>query len=168
MHPLTNSLLLIMVAWAATQAAEDSPVLGVCTVLRNLGRFEGKTVTIRAEYEVGPEAAGLYGSGCTGEVQLEGGKWPWAIHILMAAGADARANFLERLNSSMKRVDPRKSRVFVTMTGLLRSARNNPSYIGSNGPRPVGFRHGGVFPAEMVISTADDIRIEPRKEQEKQ
>jgi hypothetical protein len=173
MHSLGKCtvLSLLILANSALPQDYDARTVDVCTVLQTLSKFDGKVVAIRGEYQVGREAAALYGTECSGEVELSGGKWPWAVHVLFSSGTpalgDEALSSLRRLGTGTRGVDFRKTRILVTLVGRVTSARNNATYASSRGPRPAGFGQGNIFPAEISVTAADDIRVEERSPQKK-
>jgi hypothetical protein len=167
MHPLIPLAIVLFSSLALPQAEVSPATRDVCSALQQLATLDGTTMTIRGEYEAGMEVAAIYKTSCAGAVQLEGGAWPWAIHVVratIAAGSDKDGGqtSLGRLEKLAQETDHRKFKIIVTLKGRLTSARHNPPYVGSQEPRPIGFGNGGVFPAEFSVIDATDIRVEPK------
>ncbi len=164
--------LVIGIAPLSGNRASEMKDLSVCDLMSRLTKERYKVVKVHGELYSSSEITALGSDPCATQFTAGGVRWPAALDLVSseyrtdpkeraapfvtdpAAMARLRAAIAERNRLN------RGAKLIVTITGFLRARQKYVRMMTGYGSQGNGYGHLGLYPAQLVIKTVDDIRIE--------
>lgn len=167
--------VLLAVAWCSRSIAEQWPkTIGVCELLTDPLRYNGKMVAVRGRVVGTGEGEWLIGEGCSRTVETGGYKWPTSIWL---ATSYSYLDPLHEINFRRDETAFTKLRALLKAKGYDGSQRLVVTYLGlfetyddlasrvvkfpDGALKGAGFGHQNSSPAQLIIKTVSltDVRV---------
>ena len=166
--------LLTGIAINSHAQRETITAISVCELLQNRLKYDGQMVEVRGLVEGSHEGAVLAAENCSGKIITEGFTWPNAIALVYDTSYDSPhvvdfvpdRNQIDRVDREASRIARKHphAKIALTYVGLFETRTNlgrAPNFAGKL--VPAGFGHGGACPAQLVIKTKKDLRVQSVK-----
>ena len=167
--------IVFLLVFAAGVKADDDALekVAVCAVLRNPVRWNGKMIEVAGPIISPPEDSfWVMGVGCDGVLEIKGTKFPSGFvfedpsnnrthyHIVNFSW-DRQSK--DELDSFVREARRTKQRVIATVVGLFETLDPIDGLINNDAPvKYQGFGHMGGAPAQIIVRTVKNLRIEAR------
>jgi len=157
----------------AAKSEIRSPI-SVCELLENRLKYDGQIVAVRGVVEGSTEGAALIGDHCLRPIVTQGYTWPNAISLSYDLSLDSphTVNFtrnfrqIDRIDREARRIKQKYPDVKIAYTyvGLFETRAKLGQATNLTGEFvPAGFGHLGACPAQLVIQTVRDPRVQSSK-----
>jgi len=143
----------------------------VCDLMRNLKSQRNKMVRVRGELYHSREAVALGTPECNTPFITRGRRWPTAVDLVfsVAERSDSEeppapfvteSSTIARMSAAVTDLERSgcKRKVTLVLTGFLRVRR---TYVKMGNGRGNGYGFLASYPAQLVIRTVDDVKVEP-------
>jgi len=165
--------LPVLVAWPWATAESTAATVKICELFSNPTRWNGKMVRVRGGLVRGSPEDGLLLSGeqCPKAIQVKGVTWPKLIFLEAPENAVPPKKFdfqtdnpaMDKMNLLFWRVQVggRREHVEGTVVGVFETQSPLESLVQESWEDPhFGFGHLNAIPAQIVVKTIEDMRIE--------
>lgn len=146
----------------------------ICELFRNPAAWNGRMIRVRAAirtWEGGETEPSLSGSSCTTKIKIKGHEFLNEIHLQIPEDQKLRAHDVNfrwddssfgRFVLLLQEVDRKNQHICATVIGMFETRTPLPDLIQEKRPFPDnGFGHLGWAPAQILVKTMRDMRIEP-------
>lgn len=176
LYRLIFPVLSLCLPWSAP--SEDFPRVSVCDVVGDPTRYDGKMVAVHGLVRGTDEGVWLVGEACPKKlITTWGHVWhpsvwlakPGDFGITHQIDFDLDEAAMNRAADTIKRQiqDPKLDKIWATYIGRIETRPNinsEPVRSADGTLRPAGFGHLNRSPAQLIIQSIADVRVEhPRK-----
>jgi hypothetical protein len=157
----------------AAKSGKQTPI-SVCELLENRLKYDGEIVEVRGIVEGSVEGATLIGGQCRRTILTDGFTWPNAIFLASQVSYDSphTVNFtrdqsqMDKTDREARRIKQKypHAKIAYTYVGLFETRANLGQATNLAGELvPAGFGHMGACPAQLVVQTIKDPRVQSFK-----